>query len=83
MKPEKISVTVTVTAKDGCRTQLVFDLDPTTFQMNQSREKEPVYDPDQEVWGKPVEFIDDPNRKGTQLSIFGSVIGGGLYKWPE
>lgn len=79
---KKIVVTVSTTTNDGYKSDLVFNIDPTTFQMSQEREVKPVYGDGHKDWGRPVNFEIDPDRKGTRLSLSGNVIKGGRYKWP-
>ena len=70
---ESIKVTVTTKTSDGSVSKLVFPLDPYTFQMNQSRQVEPVYETLRHSnWGKPTGLEVKP--PGTRLSLSGYVV---------
>lgn len=74
---KSITVTVDTVLEDGQSSKLVFELDPTRFQMSQDREVRPVYDDsDPRNFGKPVRMEVDPHRRGTSLQISGFIKKG-------
>jgi hypothetical protein len=74
---KSITVTVETVLEDGQSSRLVFELDPTRFNMVQEREVRPVYDDsDPKNFGKPVKMEVDPHRRGTSLQISGFITAG-------
>lgn len=74
---KEIKVTVQTITDDGNKSELVFKLEPGSFQMVQNREVVPVFE---DAWSPPAKFETKP--PGTTLSIFGVVADTLRYKWP-
>lgn len=71
---KKIKVTVETTTDDGSVSNLTFGMDPRSFQMSQSRNVQPVYDPTEcMTWGRPTGF----KIGKTTLNISGFVVKEG------
>lgn len=74
----RIKVSVVATMEDRSRTELVFSLDPHSFQMEQKRKPEPS-DPTKLDTLETKHYTSGP----TVLSLSGTVVENRKYRWPK